>query len=78
MPEDTMASAAWRTCASVIPHPKLFQLFQPRGGVSAGLPGAAEAVEWTDAVKDAVTASAVAARTRSSGLPDGRGTVNSF
>jgi hypothetical protein len=47
MPEDTIASAAWRTWVSVIPHPKLFQLFQPNGGVSAGLPGAAaaEAVE---------------------------------
>jgi hypothetical protein len=45
MPEDTIASAAWRTCASVTPHPKLFQLFHPNGGVSAGLPGAAEAVE---------------------------------
>jgi hypothetical protein len=45
MPEDTIASAAWRTCASVIPHPKLFQLFHPSGGVSAGLPGAAAAVE---------------------------------
>jgi hypothetical protein len=62
----------------VIPHPKLFQLFHPRGGVSAGLPGAAEAVEWAETVKDAVTASAVAAKIRSSRLPDGRGTVNSF
>src|SRR4051794_38544233 len=41
MPEDTIASAAWRTCASVTPQPKLFQLFHPSGGVSAGLPGAA-------------------------------------
>jgi hypothetical protein len=29
---------------SVTPQPKLFQLFQPSGGVSAGLPGAAAAV----------------------------------
>src|SRR5687767_7593307 len=43
MPEDTIVSAAWRTWASVIPQPKLFQLFQPSGGVSAGLPGAAGA-----------------------------------
>src|SRR5688500_7493979 len=41
MPEDTIASAAWRTWASVMPQPKLFQLFQPIGGVTAGLPGAA-------------------------------------
>lgn len=77
MPEDTIASAAWRTCASVIPHPKLFQLFQPSGGVSAGLPGAAsavapteavEAVEWAEAVTDAVSVSAAAARRRSSRL----------
>jgi hypothetical protein len=50
MPEDTIASAAWRTWVSVIPHPKLFQLFQPNGGVSAGLPGAA-AVEAAEAVE---------------------------
>src|SRR5436309_2196 len=78
MPEDAIASAACRTCASVTPHPKLFQLFQPRGGVSAGLPGAAEAVEWAEAVKDTATASVVAAKIRSSRLPDGRGTVGSF
>ncbi|MEU2281812.1 hypothetical protein ABZ614_07645 [Streptomyces sp. NPDC013178] len=38
-------SAGWLTNPSVIPQPKLFQLFQPSGGVSAGLPGAAEPVE---------------------------------
>nr|BFE50614.1 hypothetical protein GCM10017745_40410 [Saccharothrix mutabilis subsp. capreolus] len=32
-----MASAACRTCVSVMPQPKLFQLFHPNGGVSAGL-----------------------------------------
>ena len=73
-----MASAAWRTCASVIPHPKLFQLFQPIGGVSAGLPGAAEAVEWAEAVENAVNVRAAAARRRSSRLPDRLGTVGSF
>src|SRR3954465_3431233 len=78
MPEDSSASAAWRTCASVIPHPKLFQLFQPSGGVSAGLPGAAAEVEWAAAVKDAVTVSATAAKRRSSRLPDRPGTVGSF
>ena len=72
MPEDAIASAAWRTCASVTPHPKLFQLFQPSGGVSAGLPGAAAAVavEWATAVRDAVSVSAAAARSWSSRLPD--------
>jgi hypothetical protein len=62
----------------VTPQPKLFQLFQPSGGVSAGLPGAAEAVEWTEAVKDAATASEAAARRRSSRLPDRLGIVDSF
>ena len=56
MPEETIASAAWRTAVSVTPQPKLFQLFQPSGGVSAGLPGAAAAAGAT-----AATASAVAA-----------------
>ncbi|OAH10359.1 hypothetical protein STSP_63100 [Streptomyces jeddahensis] len=68
MPEDTIASAAWRTWASVIPHPKLFQLFQPSGGVSAGLPGAASAVVPAEAVTQAVSVSAVAVRRRSSRL----------
>jgi hypothetical protein len=65
----------------VIPHPKLFQLFHPRGGVSAGLPGAAGAavaVEWTEAVTDAATVSAAAARTWSSRLPDRVGTGAPF
>src|SRR3954452_11304008 len=78
MPEETIASAAWRTCASVIPHPKLFQLFQPRGGVSAGLPGAAEAVEGAEAVENAVNTMAAAARRRSSRLPDRLGTGAPF
>ncbi|GAA0350077.1 hypothetical protein GCM10009540_82960 [Streptomyces turgidiscabies] len=78
MPEDTIASAAWRTWASVIPHPKLFQLFQPKGGVSAGLPGAAEAVEWAEAVTDAVTVSTRVARRRNSRPPDRLGTKGSF
>jgi hypothetical protein len=30
LPEDTIVSVAWRTWTSVIPHPKLFQLFHPR------------------------------------------------
>lgn len=78
MPEDAIASAAWRTCASVIPQPKLFQLFQPRGGVSAGLPGAAEAVVWAEAVANAVTVNAAAARRRRRRPPDRLGTEGSF
>ncbi|GAA3167309.1 hypothetical protein GCM10010451_14440 [Streptomyces virens] len=74
MPEDTIASAAWRTWASVIPHPKLFQLFHPSGGVSAGLPGAAVAVDCAEAVTDAVTISATAVRRRNSRPPDRLGT----
>ncbi|MGW7256521.1 hypothetical protein [Streptomyces sp. NPDC054834] len=34
---------------------QLFQLFPPSGGVSAGLPDAAVAVGWEEAVTDAVT-----------------------
>jgi hypothetical protein len=78
MPEDTIASAAWRTWASVIPHPKLFQLFHPSGGVSAGLPGAAVAVDCAEAVTDAVTVSTAAARRRNSRPPDRLGTRDSF
>ncbi|GAA2250311.1 hypothetical protein GCM10010145_17160 [Streptomyces ruber] len=78
MPEDTIASAAWRTWVSVIPHPKLFQLFHPSGGVSAGLPGAAEAVDWAETVTDAATVSAAAVRRRSSRPPDRLGTRDSF
>lgn len=51
MPDATIAAADWHTWASVIPHPKLFQ---PSGGVSAGLPGAAPAVECAEATRDAV------------------------
>lgn len=40
-----MASAAARILASLMSHPKVFQLFQPNGGRTAGLPGAAEAGE---------------------------------
>ena len=73
-----LLAAAWRTCASVIPHPKLFQLFQPNGGVSAGLPGAAEAMEWAEAVTDTVAVSTMVARRRSSRPPDRLGTWCSF
>ena len=55
-----MVSAAWRTWPSVMPQPKLFQLFQPSGGVRAGLPGAAWATGWT--VMAAIAASTAAAR----------------
>jgi hypothetical protein len=78
MPEDTIASAAWRTWASVIPHPKLFQLFQPSGGVRAGLPGAAEAGEWAEAVTDAVTVRAAAASRRRSRPRERLSTKGSF
>ncbi|GHE93254.1 hypothetical protein GCM10018772_16280 [Streptomyces fumanus] len=78
MPEDTIASAAWRTWASVMPHPKLFQLFHPSGGVSAGLPGAAVAGEWAEAVTDAVTVRTAVARRRKSRPPVRLGTENSF
>ncbi|CAM5417871.1 hypothetical protein SGLAM104S_02736 [Streptomyces glaucescens] len=78
MPEDTIASAAWRTWASVIPHPKLFQLFHPSGGVSAGLPGAAEAVDRAVTVTDAAAVSTAAVRRRSSRPPDRLGTKVSF
>src|SRR6188768_1157999 len=61
MPDDTIASAAWRTWPSVMPQPKLFQLFQPSGGVSAGLPGAAGAAAGF-AVTVAIAASRTAAR----------------
>ncbi|GGQ58460.1 hypothetical protein GCM10010216_20470 [Streptomyces flaveolus] len=74
MPEDTIASAAWRTWVSVTPQPKLFQLFHPSGGLSAGLPGAAEAVDCAEAVTDATTVSAAAVRRRNSRPPDRLGT----
>ncbi|MFD0441544.1 hypothetical protein ACFQ10_01040 [Streptomyces indonesiensis] len=51
------------------PHPKLFQLFQPSGGVSAGLPGAAWAAEWAEAVVKTVPISAAAVRKRSNRPP---------
>src|SRR4051794_30642462 len=58
MPEEAIASAAWWMVASLTLQPKLFQLFQPRGGVSAGLPGAATAA---GAATDNESAAAVAA-----------------
>jgi hypothetical protein len=60
----------------VIPHPKLFQLFHPSGGVSAGLPGAASAVVPAEALTQAVSVSAVAVRRRSSAQR--RGIVGAF
>ncbi|GAB2777800.1 hypothetical protein GCM10027199_61230 [Amycolatopsis magusensis] len=48
------------------PQPKLFQLFHPSGGVTAGLPGAAPATGWCAGEKttDNTVASAIAAANR--------------
>ncbi|GAB3444698.1 hypothetical protein GCM10027436_33300 [Actinophytocola sediminis] len=43
------------------PHPKLFQLFQPNGGVTAGLPGAAMATGRWGAAASASPAAATTA-----------------
>jgi hypothetical protein len=59
MPELTMASAAARILASSMAQPKVFQLFQPSGGSTAGLPGAAAA---GDAGASVTATRAVAAR----------------
>jgi hypothetical protein len=45
IPELTIASAAARILDSLMSQPKVFQLFQPNGGRTAGLPAAAEAGE---------------------------------
>jgi hypothetical protein len=45
----------------VTPQPKLFQLFHPSGGVTAGLPGAASATGCGGATENSVSAAAAAA-----------------
>ena len=55
--------------ASVTPHPKLFQLFHPNGGVTAGLPGAASATGWCGAEANRASAAATTVNTAASRLP---------
>lgn len=78
MPEDTIASAAWRIWTSVIPRPKLFQLFHPQRRGERRAARRAVAVEWEEAVTDAVTVSTAVPGRRSSRPPDRLGTYGSF
>jgi hypothetical protein len=72
-----MASAAWRTTVSLTPHPKLFQLFHPNGGVSAGLPSAARAGNGYG-ITEPKAKTADAASTAARRMPDGVGIIASF
>ena len=48
MPVLTIASAIWRISVSLMLQPKVFQVFQPIGGVRATPLSSAWAVSWSD------------------------------